>query len=150
MFKKTLISSSVVVLSLLNTKQSSYCNASASESSPLVAFSNKEFRSFKISKINTISSNTKSFEVDLPSPQHEMGMATASCFMIKGKDEDGKIVARPYTPTSLNDQKGKFEILIKTYPQGKVSGYLHSLKVGDKIEVKGDINTTTNDMIVNV
>ena len=66
-----------------------------------------------------------------------MGMATASCFMIKGNDEDGKVVARPYTPTSLNDEKGKFEILIKSYPQGKVSSYLHSLKVGDSIEVKG-------------
>jgi len=66
-----------------------------------------------------------------------MGMQTASCFMIKGKDEDGKVVARPYTPTSLNDEKGKFEILIKSYPQGKVSSFLHSLKVGDSIEVKG-------------
>ena len=135
MFKKTLISSSVVVLSLINTNNKSFCNAT--ESSSLVAFSPKEFRSFKINRITSVSPNTKVFDVLLPTPKHEMGMQTASCFMIKGNDEDGKVVARPYTPTSLNDEKGRFEILIKTYPQGKVSSYLHSLKVGDSIEVKG-------------
>jgi cytochrome-b5 reductase len=135
MLKRTLLPSSAIFLTILSAQQKSFCNAS--DSAGLIAFSPKEFRSFKISKITTISPNTKTFEILLPTANHEMGMATASCFMIKGNDEDGKVVARPYTPTSLNDDKGKFEILIKAYPQGKVSSYLHSKKEGDTIEVKG-------------
>lgn len=46
-------------------------------------------------------------------------------------------MSRPYTPTTLNDVKGKFELVVKAYPEGKVSGYLHQLKEGDTIEVKG-------------
>ncbi len=37
-----------------------------------------------------------------------MGMTTASCVMINGVGKDGKLIARPYTPTSLNDDKGPF------------------------------------------
>lgn len=44
---------------------------------------------------------------------------------------------KPYTPTTLGNLKGSFELYIKVYPNGKVSSYLHSLKVGDIIEVKG-------------
>ena len=35
--------------------------------------------------------------------------------------------------------KGYCELVIKTYPGGIVSNYVHSLKVGDKIEVKGPL-----------
>jgi Oxidoreductase FAD-binding domain len=50
--------------------------------------------------------------------------------MIKGpNDADGKVVAKPYTPTTLSDEKGHFELVVKVYPGGKVSGHLHGLKV---------------------
>lgn len=44
---------------------------------------------------------------------------------------------RPYTPTTLDQDKGIFELVIKSYPEGNVSSYVCGLKVGDKIEVKG-------------
>ena len=99
----------------------------------LKAFSPAEFRSFPVTKITTLSHNTKAFEVALPSSEHETGMAVSSCIMVKGTDG----VAKPYTPTTLTDDKGSFELVIKAYPGGKVSGFLHNLHVGDKIEVKG-------------
>ena len=46
-------------------------------------------------------------------------------------------MARPYTPTTPGTQRGSFELVIKAYPQGIVSPYLHSLTVGDSIHVKG-------------
>lgn len=46
---------------------------------------------------------------------------------------------RPYTPTSTDREKGHFELVIKSYPTGVVSSYMNSLKVGDKIEVKGPL-----------
>lgn len=67
-----------------------------------------------------------------------MGMDVASCIMIKGlPDAEGKVVARPYTPTTLDADKGFFELVIKGYPEGNVSKYLCDLKVGDDVEVKG-------------
>ena len=66
-----------------------------------------------------------------------MGLGVASCVMIKGLPKDGKDVARPYTPTSLDQDEGKFELIIKGYPEGNVSSYLCGLKVGDNVEVKG-------------
>ena len=76
-----------------------------------------------------------------------MGAKTASLVMVKGPPGE-KVIARPYTPTTLNgnvsthklvsailnvfpcviDQKGYFELVVKAYPQGVVSTYLHSLK----------------------
>jgi ferredoxin-NADP reductase len=50
--------------------------------------------------------------------------------MVKGAtDSEGKFIAKPYTPTTLSDEKGHFELVIKVYPGGKVSGHLHGLKV---------------------
>lgn len=37
----------------------------------------------------------------------------------------------------LNDTKGHFDLVIKEYPGGKVSGHVHALQVGDEIFVKG-------------
>jgi cytochrome-b5 reductase len=56
---------------------------------------------------------------------------------VEGTKSDGTIVARPYTPTSLSEQKGSFELIIKSYPEGVVSAYLDKLKVGDVIKIKG-------------
>jgi cytochrome-b5 reductase len=41
-------------------------------------------------------------------------------------------------------QKGHFELVIKKYPDGKVSSYMHSLKPGDSIKVKGPIKKVSS------
>lgn len=33
----------------------------------------------------------------------------------------GKTVVRPYTPTSREHDKGFFDLVVKTYPEGKLS-----------------------------
>ena len=102
-----------------------------------VAFNPKEFRAFPIIESTSISPNTKRIVLELPSKDHVMGMTVSSCVQIKGLPKDGKDVVRPYTPTSLDHQKGIAEFVIKSYPEGNVSKYLCELKVGDKVEVKG-------------
>ena len=100
----------------------------------------KEFRGFKITGIKDLSPNTKEFRVALPSKDSTTGMKTSGFVMIKDKTgEDGKFVARPYTPTSLGDQKGHVDFVIKAYPGGKVTGHLWGLRVGDEIEIKGPL-----------
>uniref|UniRef100_A0A0A0LF54 NADH-cytochrome b5 reductase n=1 Tax=Cucumis sativus TaxID=3659 RepID=A0A0A0LF54_CUCSA len=58
-----------------------------------------------------------------------------------GQDDEGKAkyVVRPYTPISDPDAKGYFDLLIKVYPQGKMSQHFATLKPGDVLEVKGPI-----------
>ena len=49
-----------------------------------------------------------------------------------------------YTPTSLNSTNGYFDLVVTAYPAGNgdgVSSYIHSLKPGDNIEVKGCYTT---------
>ena len=101
------------------------------------AFSPDEWRSFPISRISDVSFNTKKFEVRLPADQDSMGMETASCIVVRGPGRDGKMVTRPYTPVTTNETRGHFDLVVKNYTNGNVSSYLHSLNVGDQIEVKG-------------
>mmetsp|Transcript_13476 Transcript_13476/g.20261 ORF Transcript_13476/g.20261 Transcript_13476/m.20261 type:complete len:284 (+) Transcript_13476:26-877(+) len=97
------------------------------------ALSPQLFMQLPVSAVQEESHNVKYFKVQLPSPDHETGLTTSSFVMVKGSEG----VARPYTPVSLNSQKGYFELIVKRYPEGRVSSYLHSLRVGDFIEVKG-------------
>lgn len=48
-----------------------------------------------------------------------------------------KEVVRSYTPITLDDTKGYFDLLVKTYAQGNASQYLSSLKIGDKARFRG-------------
>ncbi len=59
---------------------------------------------------------------------------------------NGELVVRPYTPTSSDDDKGFFDLVLKVYKAnvhpkfpdgGKMSQYLDSLKPGETIDVRG-------------
>ncbi|XP_077486573.1 NADH-cytochrome b5 reductase 3-like [Amblyomma americanum] len=59
---------------------------------------------------------------------------------------DKRVVARPYTPVSIADQRGCFDLVVKVYRAGcssvfpnggLMSQYLDSLAPGDSIEVQG-------------
>lgn len=115
-----------------------YYNSAQCQEHDLKAFSPKEFRSYPVSKITALSHNVKAYEIALPTKEHETGVTVSSLIMVKGVTyPDGKFDVKPYTPTSLNDQKGSMELVVKTYPEGKVSGFMNNLKVGDMIDIKG-------------
>ena len=50
---------------------------------------------------------------------------------------NGNEVVRSYTPITLDDTKGHFDLLVKTYPQGNASQYLAFLKIGEKARFRG-------------
>ncbi|KAG7401835.1 NADH-cytochrome b5 reductase [Phytophthora boehmeriae] len=106
------------------------------EEQPKVALSPKEFRSFTVRKVEDVNHNTKRVTFDLPSPEHEMGITTPSCLLARAK-VNGKTVVRPYTPTNVNEEKGFLELVVKGYPQGKLSKHIVELKEGDALEMKG-------------
>lgn len=55
------------------------------------------------------------------------------------KDDKGQPVTRWYTPVSDASLPGEFTVMIKKYDTGKLTPYIHSLKIGDTLTFKGPI-----------
>ena len=92
-----------------------------------------------------ISPDTRRFRFALPSSEHALGLPLGKHIYLSGT-VGGTLVSRPYTPTSLHDQKGFFELVIKVYfagvhPKfpdgGKMSQHLEQLSIGDSVNIKG-------------
>ena len=72
-------------------------------------------------------------------------LPVASCVIVKSsdpeglKDAKGNPVIRPYTPISQSDTPGELIFLIKRYDSGLASKYIHGLKPGEKLAIKGPI-----------
>ena len=56
------------------------------------------------------------------------------------KDDDIQ-VEREYTPLEGIDEQGQMKFWIKRYPKGEVGRWIHSKRVGDKIEIRGPMRT---------
>ncbi|CAN4114563.1 unnamed protein product [Withania somnifera] len=98
---------------------------------------------FKLQDRAPVSHNSHLFRFSFD-PSSKFGLDTASCILTRapmGENFEGKpkYVIRPYTPISDPEAKGYFDLLIKVYPEGKMSQHFARLKPGDVIEVKGPI-----------
>lgn len=98
---------------------------------------------FKLHETAKVNHNTKMFRFSFD-PNEKLGLNVASCILTKaslGEDNEGKpnFVVRPYTPISTPDAKGYFDLLIKIYPEGKMTQHLAKMKPGDMLEVRGPI-----------
>jgi len=89
--------------------------------------------------------DTRRFRFALPSPQHSLGLPIGQHIYLTARI-NGEPVVRPYTPTSSDDEKGYFDLVLKVYKAGvhpkfpnggKMSQYLDSLNIGDTVEVRG-------------
>jgi cytochrome-b5 reductase len=66
-----------------------------------------------------------------------LGLSTCAALLMRGPDDDeGNPVIRPYTPVSTNAMTGKFELMVKIYPDGKMSSHLDQLEVGQPVHFK--------------
>lgn len=113
------------------------------EAGPKVALIPDKWIEFKLQDTARVSHNTQLFRFSFD-PTAKLGLDVASCLITRapiGQDAEGKpkYVIRPYTPISDPDSKGYFDLLIKVYPEGKMSQHFASLKPGDVVEVKGPI-----------
>jgi cytochrome-b5 reductase len=113
------------------------------ETGPKVALNPNKWTEFKLEDKAKVSHNTQLFRFSFD-PSTKLGLDVASCLITRaplGKDAEGKTkyVIRPYTPISDPDSNGYFDLLIKVYPDGKMSQHFASLKPGDVVEVKGPI-----------
>ncbi|KAK7328378.1 hypothetical protein VNO77_22483 [Canavalia gladiata] len=113
------------------------------EESRDIALNPNQWTEFKLQDTARVSHNTQLFRFSFD-PTKKLGLDVASCIITRaplGPDAEGKpkYVIRPYTPISDPDSKGYFDLLIKVYPEGKMSQHFASLKPGDVVEVKGPI-----------
>jgi cytochrome-b5 reductase len=109
----------------------------AKAAAPPSPFSTTDFTSFPLVNVYDESHDTKVLRFALPAADQLLNLPVASCISLRYVDKDGKDVVRPYTPISKVDQQGYFEILIKKYKDSKMGNHLHSLKIGQTIDIKG-------------
>lgn len=118
--------------------------STASTSTPS-ALSPNDWKSFKVAERKQMTHNTVFLRFALPDAEQVVGLPVASCLItrapIGSQKEDGSkgYVIRPYTPVSLPDAKGHFDLVVKVYPEGNMSKHLGTLQVGDEVECKGPI-----------
>ncbi|KAI3891181.1 hypothetical protein MKW98_007486 [Papaver atlanticum] len=113
------------------------------ESGPKIALNPDKWIKFELQDTARVSHNSQLFRFSFD-PSTKLGLDVASCLLTRapvGQDDKGKTkyVIRPYTPISDPDSKGYFDLLVKIYPEGKMSQHLANLRPGDVIEVKGPI-----------
>ncbi|KAK3036224.1 hypothetical protein RJ639_030380 [Escallonia herrerae] len=97
----------------------------------------ERFKEFKLVKRTNISHNVAKFKFELPSPTSVLGLPIGQHISCRGKDSQGEEVIKPYTPTTLDSDVGGFELVIKMYPQGRMSHHFREMQVGDYLAVKG-------------
>lgn len=108
------------------------------------ALNPKEFIPFQLESIKHESHNTAVFRFKFADPNDYAGMPISSCLVTKIEVEemvDGVVkktpIIRPYTPISDPMQRGYLDLLIKKYPDGKMTPKLFEMKPGDKLDFKG-------------
>ena len=79
-----------------------------------------------------------SYRFKLPKESDILGLPIGQHISLAANIEgQPKEVVRSYTPTSSDNDKGFFDLLIKSYPTGNISKHVANLKIGDKMKVKG-------------
>lgn len=105
----------------------------------------EEFIPLKLAQRIKISPDTFRFRFELPSAQHILGLPIGQNIQVRAVI-DSKEVIRAYTPVSSDDDVGFVDLLIKVYFKnvhpnfpngGLVSQYIHDLKVGETLDVRG-------------
>lgn len=126
----------------------SYAN---SESTVTVAAADKadgplnpnEWRDLKLVAKEKLTHNSYHLRFELPGGA-TANLPVASCLLTKAAlqgpgDDKPKVIIRPYTPVSAPDAAGHLDLVIKSYPTGKMSKHLGEMKVGESVAFKGPI-----------
>lgn len=100
---------------------------------------------FKLVEKHIVSHDTRRFRFELQSPEHILGLPVGKHMYLSANINE-KLVIRPYTPVTSDDEVGYFDLIIKVYfkdvhpkfPEGgKMSQHLEALEIGETIDVRG-------------
>ncbi|PLW47181.1 hypothetical protein PCASD_02388 [Puccinia coronata f. sp. avenae] len=103
---------------------------------PKAALLPTQFQLFQLQAKTYVSPNTSIYRFKLPRQDDYLGLPIGQHIIVQA-EIDGKQIQRMYTPVSSDDNRGYFELMIKTYEQGNISKFIANLKIGDHIQVKG-------------
>jgi len=89
-------------------------------------------------EVEQLTRDTSRFRFALPTSEHVLGLRTASHIVAVNNASN----FRAYTPITLDRfERGFFDLVVKLYPGGTISGAMHKMKLGDKMDFRGPITT---------
>ena len=94
-----------------------------------------EITAYRIIDVVYLTHDTNLFRFELPE-NASFGFLPGDHVKIY-PDKSQPLDFRPYTPTSTPDIKDYFELIIKRYPDGLVSGFMHDREFGDDVWMSG-------------
>jgi cytochrome-b5 reductase len=96
-----------------------------------------QYAPLPVTEKTLIAPNVYRLAFALPTSGLILGLPIGQHVTIKA-DVDGESVARSYTPVSNNADRGVLELVVKVYPDGKLTnGFLSKLGVGDEVLFRG-------------
>jgi cytochrome-b5 reductase len=97
-----------------------------------------EFQEFKLRAKKICSHNVAIYRFELPHPTDILGLPIGQHISLAATPQGAeKEVVRSYTPISSDEEKGHFDLMIKSYPQGNISAHMDTLEIGQTMKVKG-------------
>lgn len=97
----------------------------------------------KLSDKQFITNDVRRFRFMLPDKHAILGLPLGMHINIKTRI-NGKLCIRSYTPITVDKISiGFFDLMIKIYPDGKISNYLDELDINDEIEINGPVGQVT-------
>ena len=96
----------------------------------------KNFQEFELQEKTVLSHNTAIYRFKLPTSRSILGLPIGQHISVAATIGDKEVV-RSYTPTSSDQNKGYFDLLVKSYPQGNISKHIASMKIGQQLKVRG-------------
>lgn len=96
-----------------------------------------DWKNAKLVERSQVTHNVILLTFALSDASKPLGLSTCACILAKFDDEESsEPIIRPYTPVSTNAMIGKFQLVVKIYPGGKMSNYLKDLALGESVEFK--------------
>lgn len=95
-----------------------------------------QFQEFPLIQKTVLSHNSGFYRFGLPKPTDTLGLPIGQHISIAATINEKEVV-RSYTPTSSDFEKGYFDLVIKSYPNGNISKFISELNIGETIKVRG-------------
>ena len=122
-----------------------YYSSSCAEAPAAVGLDPAGWKKLTLTEKTVLSANSAIYRFAYDDPKATSGMTVASCLLTKAnigsEKPDGSrgVVLRPYTPITRPDVVGYLDLVVKAYPEGKMSKHIAEMKIGDKLDFKGPI-----------
>ncbi|MCJ1475075.1 hypothetical protein MMC13_003735 [Lambiella insularis] len=111
-----------------------FTSSKSAAGTPLTFGRSPSFVSLCLESSEVVNHNTKRLRFVLPESNACTGLSLTSSLLTLSRPQGHFIpVIRPYTPISELDKPGYIELLVKHYPNGKASSYLHSMTPGESL-----------------